>query len=116
MICRVGNGPAIFVSTILIGKFMKPYKIYTPRFGKPLVTFFDRKITRFKFSREKAWDFKGKWRYVIGHHGGEIWISVDVGVGFEPNHVQLLEKIKTTLPEGDWDNVVELAKRIIAKW
>lgn len=58
MICRVGNGPAIFVSTTLIGKFMKPYKIYTPRFGKPFVTFFDRKITRSRFSREKAWDLR----------------------------------------------------------
>lgn len=116
MIRRVGNGPAIFVSTTLNWKIMKPYKIYTPKFGKPFVTFFDRKITRFKFSREQARDFKGKWRYVINHFDGEIWISVDVGVGFEPNHVQLLEKIKTTLPEGDWDNVVEIAKRIIARW
>lgn len=95
---------------------MKPYKIYTPKLGKPFATFLGRKVTRFKFTRENPCDFNDKWRYVINYFDGEIWISVDVGVGFEPNHVQLLKKIKTELPEGDWDNVVEVAKRIIAKW
>lgn len=93
---------------------MNSYKIHRPKLGKPFITFFAAPNMGFKFTREKPWDFNGRWRYIARINQGEIWLSVDVGVGFEPNHMQLLKKIKSTLPEDDWDNIFQIAKSIVS--
>lgn len=93
---------------------MNSYKIHRPKLGKPFITFFAAPNMGFKFSREKPHDFDGRWRYVAKLIQGEIWVSVDVGSGSEPIHVQLLKRVKCSLPEDDWDNIFQIAESIVS--
>ena len=95
-----------------------PYTIHKYKLvDAQYMTFMAPPTKRFVFNgTSKPHNFNGKWRYKAQLITGNVWVSVDIGVGFkEVDNEQLLKRVKADHinAEDDWDKIYALARNML---